>query len=283
VNAIRGYQRCGNHMNGDRIQTAEQLQQTRQAGVVWNIIMRMMQDGRTMDELAMTLDMFHDLGTINGVWVRNLARRLYFIDVNRDLLPEFEEVLIPERRIQNNTLAAISRDSQNVHKSVVSDQTNRYTEILLGMNVPKTQDTLQELRDAWSKPKRLLMNDIGKWYRQSHCRNPDDHLYKRILDGLWAHIQTSEFKTELMKRLHEECTDAIGMCCEGHISRLCNVLTGFDDRFVAEVPTGEMIQERIAKISELETSAEEKALEAWKVLEELKVPEEERRAWIDAL
>jgi hypothetical protein len=282
VNAIRGYQRCGNHMNGDRIQTAEQLRETRQAGVVWNVIMHMMEDGRTMDELAMALDMFHDIGTINGVWVRNLARRLALLELNRDLMPEFEAVLIPDQR-RHNTLAALSHDEQNVHRSVVSDQTNRYTDILLKTKVPKTQDTLAEIRNAWDKPKRILTMDVKKWYTQNHCRNPNDQLYKRVLDGLWYHVQHSDFKAELIKRLQEECTDAIGMCCEGHISRLCNVLVGFDDRFTAEAPMGQIIQERIAKISELDVSAEEKALEAWKILEELRVPEEDRRAWIDAL
>ena len=111
---------------------------------------------------------------------------------------------------------------------------------------------------------------------------PDDFLYKRILDALWVRIQASEHKTELKKRLWEEWTESVGMCCDGHITRLVNVLVGFDPEFLPPVSTGELLQQRMATLAGLEIETEEKVLRANAIFDELGTPAEERTAWIDA-
>lgn len=270
-NAVRYGTRCGVHMNMDNFAEADE-----NGMIVWDIIQRQILNRGIHEDVALRfLNHFFDTHLITLTWFRRIGLWIMNEGDRRNLMEEFEAVA--NQRV--NTLGDISIDSQSVHRKPVSEQTNRIIRLLLNVSVPENFNVLTKF-DTW---KRTLVNDIKKWYNEAHCIQPDDYLYRKLINALYLHIQSSEFKDELMKRLQEETTESIGMCCMGHISRLCNVLVGFDDQFVAEAPMGQIIQERIARISELEMSAEGKALEAWKVLEELKVPEEERRAWIDAL
>jgi hypothetical protein len=130
-----------------------------------------------------------------------------------------------------------------------------------------------------------VMADIDKWRNMSFCRKKKDWLYRNTLWSVMQLIRNQtnkEKEKELWKRLYEECEDAKEMCCEGHISRLCNVMVGFDDAFQPPVSLGELLQNAMAKIANEDKSVEEKINEATKVMEELKVPREERGVWLEA-
>lgn len=183
-------------------------------------------------------------------------------------------------------LAALAHDSQNVHTPEVNHQTIEGL-ALLTEGASESDNTISELVEAWwGKHYRALesvVDDVLLWYRKSMCRNPGDSLYRRALDGLWTRIKASPHRTELTERLWEECSEARGMCCDGHLARLCNVMVGFDDAFKPPVSAGELLQQRIASIAEKEMDVHHKVGEAWKVFEELAIPMEERIPWLEAL
>jgi hypothetical protein len=66
------------------------------------------------------------------------------------------------------------------------------------------------------------------------------------------------------------------------MSRLGNVLVGFTEEVKAEVSLGEILQQRMGAIAAKDVSVLHKVTEAWFAMEELKVPQEERNAWIEA-
>jgi hypothetical protein len=72
------------------------------------------------------------------------------------------------------------------------------------------------------------------------------------------------------------------MCCEGHISRLCNVLVGFDEAFQPPVPFSEILYNKMAAISVMDVSTEEKIQQATTFFNEYAVPMDQRQAWLDA-
>jgi hypothetical protein len=114
---------------------------------------------------------------------------------------------------------------------------------------------------------------------------PGDFLYKRLLDGLWALVQRTsdpELREELRCRVAQEVMESKGMCCEGHISRLVNVMVGFDDAFKPAVSTGELLQNKMAAIAAKELETELKQAEARSVFAELGIPEAEQAAWLEA-
>ena len=143
---------------------------------------------------------------------------------------------------------------------------------------------LQMNLDSWPNVVQVG-DDMWRWYTTRTCRTTDDKLYKRALDGLYRTIRDTpqeEMRRELYKRAWEECLESVGMCCDGHISRLCNVLVGFDDAFAPPVPFGELLQARMSSIAAMEIETDEKVRQATAFFNEFAVPEAERAAWLDA-
>jgi hypothetical protein len=92
-------------------------------------------------------------------------------------------------------------------------------------------------------------------------------------------------REELEKRLWDECKDAAipySVCTQGHLARLSNVMAGFDDAFVPAVPVGEILQQKMAAISEMDVPYEKQIELAEEVLAELKIPAAEHANWLAA-
>ena len=191
-------------------------------------------------------------------------------------------------------LRTIAQDRQNVHTRVVSQQTNRGLDTLLevqrrinvSMRSPEwfASRWLQRGYGPWLAVAPTV-TDMMHWYTQRSCRENNDHLYKRTLDGLFMKIKTlpsEDIKAELYKRTFEECFESIGLCCDGHISRLCNVLVGFDDAFTPPVAFGEILQNKMAALFAMDIPTEEKLIQAIAFFNEFAVPEAERTPWLEA-
>jgi hypothetical protein len=193
----------------------------------------------------------------------------------------------------NPELGRLAGDAQNVHTGVVVKHTNDGTDKLLSIPVPKDQRTLPEITAAVMMKLHIIkfskvldvLSDMGRWYDCNTCRNPGDYLYKRVLDGLWARIRSEtniEIQKELILRLYQEMHESNGMCCEGHISRLVNVMVGFDEAFAPPVSFGELLQNKMAAIYAMDIDTTEKVKQATAYFDELGVPAVERTAWIEA-
>jgi hypothetical protein len=198
----------------------------------------------------------------------------------------------PPPAAQTRELARLARDNQNVHTGVVTEQTNTATKKLLAVKVPETQQTERTLTMVWLGGLNVsygfylrVANDINKWFNTKDCRARDDNMYRRLMRGLVALISSEkddERKTEMYRRCWEECQESVGMCCEGHISRLCNVLVGFDDAFQPPVSFGELLQSKMSAIAGLDVTEEEKRRQATAFFDEHGTPAEERVAWLEA-
>lgn len=195
--------------------------------------------------------------------------------------------------LTRNGLAAIARDVQNVHTRVVSEQTNKGLEKLLeaskgsrALRSPEWFASRWLVRGYgnWRDVSRIVV-DMKHWYEVAFCKTANDWLYKRSLDGLYItlkNIKDQDLQAEVFKRAFEECLESLSMCCEGHISRVCNVLVGFDDAFEPPVPFGEILQNKMAAIYAMEIETEKKITLATDFFNEFAVPEAERSAWLEA-
>jgi len=193
-----------------------------------------------------------------------------------------------------NNLAGIARDAQNVHTRVVAEQTNAGLEKLLATLGTETKTLrapewfaakwLVRGYGHWSTVTRVV-NDMKIWYDTPSCKTANDWLYRKALDGLYMTIQANKdnnLRSELYKRVFEECNESVGMCCEGHISRLCNVLVGFDENFQPPVPFADILQSKMAAIAALEVDTNEKIRQANEFFNEHAFPEGQRGAWLEA-
>jgi hypothetical protein len=190
-------------------------------------------------------------------------------------------------------LGRLSRDTQNVHRAVVSEQTNRNVELLLATpDVPEHCRAHELLAAVWLNLRiaswshvRQTIDDMVAWREKPTCKVTNDWLYRKLLHGLFMRIYRmpeGETRKELWKRFYQECSESIGMCCEGHISRLANVLVGFEEDFKPPIPFGEIVQARMSSIAEMDAPLEEKVRLAMAFFDDHKVPLEARTAWLDA-
>lgn len=205
---------------------------------------------------------------------------------------------LPHPTAQPQTqLTTLANDPQNTHTKVVSDATNKATAILLD-RIKHLDHTIAPthwmnwLAVAWLTrcgknygPMSFVIADMADWWKKSECREKGDWLYRKLLMGVADIIyeeKDEEKQTELLKRLYEECDEARGMCCEGHITRLCNVFVGFDEAFKPQMSSGEQLQNEMATLASADMSDEEKRERAREVLERLHVPADQHGAWLEA-
>jgi hypothetical protein len=71
------------------------------------------------------------------------------------------------------------------------------------------------------------------------------------------------------------------MCCEGHLSRLVNVMAGFDDAFKPPVSLGEALQSKMAAIAA--SGAADAVEQAKAYMAELGLTAAEQAPWLEAL
>ena len=216
-----------------------------------------------------TLDDIHDR-IEDDVNIRAVKRRLYAT----------VELWARERKGPVNGLDRLAKDNQNIHTFAISNQTNDMLKLLSKVDVPHNQKTMQEIKEVWLIQNPSLEQDMRAWANTPTVIEKDDFLYRNTLRSTWAKIKTypADIQKELAKRLYEECVESIGMCAQGHISRLTNVFVGFDEKFVQP----ESLQDRMAKVSLLEISEEQKKAEATKIMDQMNVPLEHRQVWLDA-
>jgi len=187
-------------------------------------------------------------------------------------------------------LQRLAEDRQNVHTAAVNRQTKEGEDRLLATPTDGRQVGLRILRVFSARAGTLrdvmyVMNDVNDWYSRTTIREPGDRLYGRLLEGLWALIdkQPHAVRGELITRLWQEMAESVGMCSEGHISRLINVMVGFDDNFNPPVSLGEVLQTKIAAIAAMDIPVTGKLSQARALMTELGLPASEQAPWLEAL
>ena len=190
-----------------------------------------------------------------------------------------------------NTLGGIATSRQSVHAPEVVQQAARGMDFLLKIKIPSGWDdeskVLGELNTLWPG-EEALHADMRAWWNQKSCFTADDYMYRKLLTGLWTYVKSeendAERRKELEKRMFQECSEAVRMCCQGHTNRLVNVLGGFVTGIdiVVHRPKGEILQEQFALIGAMEDVAE-RTRRANEVIAELGLSAEEAAPWLEAI
>jgi hypothetical protein len=184
-------------------------------------------------------------------------------------------------------LRHIAQNKQSIHTGPVEKKTIEGIALLEAQVVPANQKTLAEIKATWLLMKNpdlveRTIEDMRVWGSRETVMHRTEHKYKRVLRGLWARIKSyqAEMRDELIQRLWEECSEAYGMCADGHVGRLVNVLSGFED--IKVKPTMEYFQNKIALIAALDEPLAIKMEKANHLMDELEMPSEQRQPWLDA-
>jgi hypothetical protein len=180
-------------------------------------------------------------------------------------------------------LRALAADSQSVHRSSVQTTAKKTIDSLLVRPVPADQDTIREVTSAFTTGFKEGVNrdNLIRTFRED-CRivRAFDVSYKDVADRVWAFIRGHKEKRELVLRLAQEVAEGMGMCSNGKMARLTNVLQGYDEDMVVVVPK-EVFHDRMAHVSKM--PAADRIAAARAVFVEFAIPEAEQAPWIEAL
>ncbi len=181
-------------------------------------------------------------------------------------------------------LAAFANDAQSVHRSSVQNATHRAVLALLNRPLVAGQDTLPEILTGFGGVRwigegaheRTVMELTNDYFNTEAF----SVMYGEVLDHVWAYIREHAHRTDLTLRLAQEAAEGIGMCSNGKMARLVNVLQGYDETLEAEKPK-ELFQHAIAALMSQPLVQRESA--ARRLFAEYNIPEAEHAVWLEPL
>jgi len=185
-------------------------------------------------------------------------------------------------------LRDLAADRQNVHTALVVNKVKETVETLLRIPVPADYQT-----DTLKTPGEIILEcgltKNAAWQMMSqYCTDAPIYdlgygIYARVLNSVWQYIKNSPDSADLKRILASEMTDNIGMCAQGNLSRLCNILSGYLDGINVETKsTNEILGEKFSSLLDIENLAERQT-QAERILADMNVPHDQWHAWVNPL
>jgi hypothetical protein len=172
-----------------------------------------------------------------------LRQRIYHLNTQIHEFPydiELQQVLLDQHRrletqFENITKrkATIYNDSQNVHNheinnSVIASSKNLILSDESDTNINIHQELERVCPDYYNQHREKIDETITR-LENDVTKFKDGIKIHMVYEKILSIIFKSKHKDELIKRLAEELVDMNQLCSTGHLSRLINVLQGFED------------------------------------------------------
>jgi hypothetical protein len=194
-----------------------------------------------------------------------------------------------EMRRQDD-LEAFARDNQNVHRERTVNATKEMVNIILTIPVPneykwnplECSKTPGEIIVMCKLTPKAAWQMTAKYCQDESIYDLGKGIYGKVLDGVWQYILKSSDKDDLCRVLKQEMEDNIGMCAQGNLSRLCNILAGYMDGIGSQESVADILGRLMPKLFEIENLSQ-RLSEAFKVLKNVGVPIAEWKSWLDPL
>ena len=185
-------------------------------------------------------------------------------------------------------LAAMAQDRQNVHTATLVSKVKKMVETILAIPVPaeyrtETMKTSGEIILECGLSRRAAWQMMAKYCQDENIYELGEGIYSRVLNSVWQFIKTSPYAEDLKKIVRSEMEDNIGMCAQGNLSRLCNILSGYMEGINPDTKSrSEIIGDLLAPLMSIE-NVDDRIARANELLLWQNVPGEEREVWLDPL
>jgi len=182
-------------------------------------------------------------------------------------------------------LEAFARDPESVHRSSVQDTLQQSLDFLMAVPVPTDMNAFHEILNEYItanlfRIKRPVCKTLAVDLDTLSVQIGDKTiLYTDLLDHLWAYIRSHTHRTTLVERLMEELEEGLDSCGNGKVSRLVNVLAGFEEGIIVAADLQEIFQAKIAALRSLPDRLDS----AQKLFREYAIPVDEQTSWLQAL
>lgn len=189
-----------------------------------------------------------------------------------------------------NVLARIANDNQNVHTTLVVEQTKKNIQEILKIPVPEIFKWQTKRLSMTYKTIIMFchLSPKSAWqFSSMYCSDAtiydlEPGIFGKVVDGVWQFISKSPDKADLKKILAAELRDNIGMCAQGNLSRICNVLQGYLEGVGQKESVADILGREFPKLMEIENAVEREA-RAVAILRENAVPEGQWEDWLSPL
>ena len=233
---------------------------------------------RATESLALNLVQFPDEDWLSLIPESERLRPMIMERVNLN-------IAVRRDPVGSIDLEAFARDPQSVHRSSVQDNLQRGLDFLMAIPILPPLDAFNEIMNEY------MAADLFRFKRNiclalatdmdtlSVQLGPQLIVYADLLNHLWAYIRAHEHKAELIKRLMEELEEGLDTCGNGKVSRLVNVLAGFEDGITMPTDLQEAFQTKMAALR----SSPDRLHSAQELFREYMIPVDEQESWLQAL
>ena len=199
-----------------------------------------------------------------------------------------EEILEQERlkrraekkRSKDDRLTKFANDPQNVHTTFLVQNIKEAIQIICAIPVDKNVKTLFEIISECNLDFPTVQELTVRYLMNEDIYELGPGIYKRVLDSVWQYIRVSANKDEIIKALRQELSDGVGLCAQGNLSRLCNVLKGHLPALDLDLRSkSEQLGSKFSALIGLD----DRLNKGKAILQEMGVPLTEWPEWLDAL
>jgi len=185
---------------------------------------------------------------------------------------------------------AFHEDNQNIHLAVTVNEVVKKT-IQKVITIPVPAEFCWNMATLSKTPGEIIAEcnlsiAAGKLLMEKYTSDETIYdmvsgIYGKTLDSVWQYIKNSSDKAVLIKTFKIELEDNIGMCAQGNLTRLCNVLQGY----LEDMPTpsiSEILGDLLPPLMHIMdlTVRREKALQ---IMRTHNVPDDQQDMWLEPL
>ena len=187
----------------------------------------------------------------------------------------------------NRELARFTADPQNVHTTQMVKQTKKIVAKVREIPVPEdyrwnihiTSKTAGEIIAECKLSIHASCQMLTQYSHSTAIYDIEEGIYGKVLDSVWQFIKNSPDKEDLCRILKQEMEDNIGMCAQGNLTRLCNILAGYLDGVAPPESTADKMGRLLPPLMEIEDPLE-RIYKAFEIMKENHVPFEEWDNWV---
>ena len=193
-------------------------------------------------------------------------------------------------QLDPRNLGEIAEDNQGVHTAEVVEHTKRLVELVRRVAVPEgykwspteMSKTPYEIGMECRLSPAASSQMVTQYALDTAIYDIEPGIYGKTLDAVWSYVKTSPDKEDLKKIIKQELEDNIGMCAQGNLTRICNILAGYIDGVGVKETKAELLGRLLAPLREI-ADERNRVRMARSVLDDHGVPQEEWDMWTDAL
>jgi hypothetical protein len=187
-------------------------------------------------------------------------------------------------------LAAFAADPQNVHTTEAVNRTKDIVAKIREIPVPEEyrwhpvncSKTPFEIGLDCKLSQKAAWQMMVQYAQDTSIYDIEVGIYGKVLDCVWQYIKASSDKNDLCAIMKREMEDNIGMCAQGNLSRICNVLAGYMEGVGAQESLSEILGRLLPPLMAIEDEFE-RIRQACNILKENRVPYRDWDYWVEPL